>query len=217
MPAYYYPNRMGRVLLASLRQELGRDRLNEVLQAAGLPGLGTSSLLPNNLEKRFSFDAIGALQTGVEQVCGSSAGRRLNYRVGQGTFAYGLKDFDPVIGISDLPLRLIPLGMKFRVGLDVFARVFNQFSDQIVRVSDSDTHYLWIIERCPVCWGRRTEAACCQLAAGLLDEAARWASGGLRFTVEETACKARGDENCVITIAKTPLDQTTPPREQPNA
>lgn len=209
MPDYYYPNRMGRVLLASLRQELGRDRLNAVLQTAGLPGLATSSLLPNNLEKRFSFDAIGALQAAVEQVCGPAEGRHMNYRVGQGTFAFGLKDFDPVIGISDLPMRLIPLGMKFRVGLDVFARVFNQFSDQVVRVSDDGTRYLWIIERCPVCWGRRTDAVCCHLAAGLLDEAAHWASGGLRFSVEETACKARGDENCVLTIAKTPLDQPT--------
>lgn len=206
MAAYYYPNRMGRVIVASMRAELGREHLNEVLQAAGLPLLATSSLLPNNLEKRFPFETISALQAGVEQVFGAREGRRLNYRVGQGTFALGLKDFDPVVGISDLPMRLIPLGMKFRVGLDVFARVFNQFSDQVVRISDSEKHYLWIIERCPVCWGRAAADPCCHLAGGLLEEATFWASGGRRFAVEEITCKARGDEHCTFQISKTPLE-----------
>lgn len=206
MPGYYYPNRMGRVLVASMRQTLGRDRLNEVLHVAGQPQLGTSSLLPNNLEKRFAFETIGALQAAVEQVFGEREGRRLNHHIGQGTFTLGLKDFDPVIGISDLPMRVIPLGVKFRVGLDVFARVFNQFSDQVVKVTDTEAHYLWVIERCPVCWGRRTDEPCCHLAGGLLEEATFWASGGRRFEIVETLCKARGDANCVFQIAKLPLD-----------
>lgn len=207
MPTYYYPNRMGRILVASMRQELGRDRLNEVLLAAGQPGLGTSSLLPNNLEKRFAFEVISALQAGMEQVFGVREGRRLNYRVGQGTFALGLKDFDPIVGISDLPLRVLPLGVKFRVGLDVFARVFNQFSDQVVKISETEGHYLWVIERCPVCWGRQTDEPCCQLAGGLLEEASFWASGGRRFGIEETKCKARGDAQCTFQISKQPLEE----------
>lgn len=206
MPNFFYPNRMGRVILASMRQTLGRDRLNEVLQAAGLPQFNTSSLLPNNLEKRFSFENIAALQAAVERVFGEREGRRLNHHIGQGTFNLGLKDFDPVVGISDLPLRVIPLGVKFRVGLDVFARVFNQFSDQVVKVTDTEQHYLWIIERCPVCWGRHTDEPCCQLAGGLLEEAAFWASGGRRFAIVETLCRARGDANCVFRIAKAPIE-----------
>lgn len=204
--AYYYPNRMGRIIVASMRAELGRDRLNEVLQAAGQPMLANSAFLPNNLEKRFSFEVISSLQAAVEQVFGAREGRRVNYRVGQGTFALGLKDFDPVVGIADLPLRVIPLGVKFRVGLDVFARVFNQFSDQVVKISDTPTHYLWIIERCPVCWGRQTDQPCCQLAGGLLEEATFWASGGRRFAVEEIKCKANGDAQCTFQIARAPVE-----------
>jgi predicted hydrocarbon binding protein len=100
----------------------------------------------------------------------------------------------------------MPVGMKFRIGLDVFARVFNQFSDQVVKLSDSPTHHLWIIERCPVCWGRRTDEPCCHLAAGLLEEAAFWAAGGKRFKIEEVECVAQGHPACKFQIEKQPME-----------
>jgi predicted hydrocarbon binding protein len=202
---FYYPNRMGRILLLALRKELGHDRLHEVLVAAGQARL-TTGLLPNNLDKRFTFENVSALQEATEKVFGARAGRQINYRVGKATFELGLKDFDPVLGISDLPKRLTSLSVKLRIGLDVFARVFNQFSDQVVKLSETETHHLWIIERCPVCWKRATDEVCCHLAGGLLEESLFWGTGGHRFKVEEVTCIARGDPTCVFQIDKQPLD-----------
>jgi len=202
---YYYPNRMGWIILRSMKNQLGPDRMAEVLKVAGLSQLGTG-WLPRNLDKRFSFETISALQEATEKVFGTRAGRYINYRVGRGTFELGLKDFDPVLGIADLPMRLMPLSMKFRVGLDVFARVFNQFSDQVVRLSETETHHLWVIERCPVCWKRQTDEPCCQLAGGLLEEAVFWGTGGRRFKIEQIACIAAGDPSCTFQLNKTPLD-----------
>jgi hypothetical protein len=202
---YYYPNRMGWIILRSMKNQLGPDRMAEVLKVAGLNQLGTG-WLPRNLDKRFSFETISALQDATEKVFGTRAGRYINYRVGRGTFELGLKDFDPVLGIADLPMRLMPLSMKFRVGLDVFARVFNQFSDQVVRLSETETHHLWVIERCPVCWKRQTDEPCCQLAGGLLEEAVFWGTGGRRFKIEQIACIAAGDSSCTFQLNKTPLD-----------
>lgn len=203
---YYYPNRMGRVILASMRKELGADGLKDVLHASGYPQLTTSGLLPNNLDKKFAFETIAALQAGVEQVFGIKAGRQINYRIGQSTLELGLRDFNPVLGIADLPKRLLPLSVKFKVGLDVFARVFNQFSDQVVKLGETNTHHQWIIERCPVCWGRHADEPCCQLAAGLLEEAVFWASGGRRYAIEEVTCVGKGDETCSFNVDKRPLD-----------
>ncbi len=36
---HYYPNKMGRIVLLSLEETLGRNGLNAVLNLAGLPGL----------------------------------------------------------------------------------------------------------------------------------------------------------------------------------
>ena len=196
---------MARIIVLSMKRELGQERLEEILRACGQEQLG-STLPPGNLDKRFPFEIISALQSATEQVFGVRAGRTINYRVGRGTLELGLKDFDPLLGITDLPMRLMPLGMKFRVGLDVFARVFNQFSDQIVKLSETDSHHLWVIERCPVCWGRQSDEPCCHLAGGLLEEAIYWGTGGRRFRVEEISCIARGDSTCTFQIDKQPLE-----------
>jgi hypothetical protein len=201
---YFYPNRMGRIILHSMRSELGPD-LPEVLRAAGQEQFLETMPL-GNLNKEFPFETVSQLQAAAEQVFGARAGRQANYRIGRGTLGLGLTDFDPLLGIADLPLRLVPLGMKFRVGLDVFARVFNQFTDQVVKLSETDTHHLWIIVRCPVCWQRTSEEPCCQLAGGLLEEAIYWAAGGRRFRIEETECIAAGHATCTFRIDKRPLD-----------
>ena len=202
---YFYPNRMGRIILSSMRSELGPDHLPEVLRAAGQEQY-LDKLPLGNLDRQFPFETVSQLQAAAEQVFGVRAGRQANYRIGRGTLGLGLKDFDPLLGIADLPLRLVPLGMKFRVGLDVFARVFNQFTDQVVKLSETDTHHLWIIERCPVCWRRASDEPCCQLAGGLLEEAIYWGTGGRRFRVEETECVAVGAATCTFRIDKHPVD-----------
>ena len=201
---YYYPNRIGRVILNAMESALGREQLDEVLRTADLEPL--KKLPPNNLEKKFAFEWVSGLQAAVETVYGERAGRALNARVGRLCFNGGLREFEPLLGIADLPLQLMPLSMKFRVGLEVFSRVFNQFSDQVVKLSEDEDAYLWIIERNPVCWGRQTSEPCCQLAQGILEESIFWGTGGRRFRVEERQCIAAGAATCLFRIDKKPLD-----------
>ena len=202
--SYFYPNRIGRIILTAMEKEIGREQLDEVLRIGNLEEL--QKLPPSNLDRKFPFERVSALQAATEVTYGTKAGRSMNYRIGGTCFNTGLKEFDPILGIADLPFRLMPLGMKFRVGLDVFARVFNQFSDQVVRIKESDDVFEWIIERCPVCWGRETEAPCCHLAHGILEESMFWGTGGRRYEIAETQCIAMGAEACIFSINKTPLD-----------
>jgi predicted hydrocarbon binding protein len=111
----------------------------------------------------------------------------------------------PVLGIADLAVRKLPLGIKLKIGLDVFAQTFNKFSDQKVRLGEDESSYLWVIERCPMCWGRSAVSPCCYLAVGLLEQALDWVSRGRRFRVEEVECIAKGDQTCTIAIDKQPI------------
>jgi len=99
----------------------------------------------------------------------------------------------------------LPLPMKVSAGAKVFAELFNNFTDQRVRVEEADGKLLWHIDRCPLCWERRAQDPVCHLAVGLLQEALYWLSGGKVFNVEEQTCIATGDTTCTIVIDQTPI------------
>ena len=110
-----------------------------------------------------------------------------------------------MLGLTEMTFRLLPLSMKLHIGAKTFADLFNKHTDQKVRVEERDAQILWHIERCPLCWERKTVEPACHLAVGVLQEALYWLSGGKVLNVEETTCIARGDVACTIVVDKTPL------------
>jgi predicted hydrocarbon binding protein len=202
---YYYPNKMGRIILLAMEEVMGRNGVNAVLNLAKLKHL-VNNYPPNNFDRQFTFEEVGGIQLALDEMYGPRGGRGLALRAGRMCFKFGIKEFGPVLGIADLAFRLLPLGMKLKVGFEVFAETFNKFTDQMVRLGEDETRFLWIIERCPVCWERRSSQPCCHLAVGILQEALYWVSGGKNFEVEEITCIAQGDPTCTIAIDKQPLD-----------
>jgi predicted hydrocarbon binding protein len=100
---------------------------------------------------------------------------------------------------------LLPSKEKLKKGITLFAETFKKYSDQRVRIEESMTQYRWIIERCPLCWGRQSDRPACHLAVGVLQEALYWVSGGKLYSVEETRCIGVGDASCTIEIDKQPF------------
>ena len=201
---FYYPNKMGRIVLTAMEEIMGHHGVNAVLNLAQLSHL-VNNYPPNNLQLGFTFSEFSAIQQTLDDMYGERGGRGLALRAGRETWKYALKEFMPVLGITDLAMRMLPLGIKIKIGLDVFAETFNKFSDQRVRLGEDADQYLWIIERCPICWQRVSNTPCCHLAIGLLEQALDWVSRGRRFKVEQISCIATGDETCTIAITKQPI------------
>ena len=201
---YYYPNKMGRIVLIAIEEIMGHHGVNAVLNLANLPHL-VDNYPPDNLALGFTFSEFSAIQKTLDEMYGERGGRGLALRAGRESWKYALTDFMPILGITDLAMRMLPLGIKIKIGLDVFAETFNKFSDQQVRLGEDSRGYLWIIERCPICWGRTSPQPCCHLAVGILEQALDWVSKGRRFRVEEVSCVAAGDDVCLITISKKPI------------
>ncbi|HLF02284.1 MAG TPA: 4-vinyl reductase [Anaerolineales bacterium] len=202
---YYYPNKMGRIVLLAMEEIMGRNGVNAVLNLSKLRRL-INNYPSNNFDRQFAFEDVGAVMQALEDMYGPRGGRGLALRAGRACFKYGLKEFGPVLGIADLAFRLLPLNMKLKVGAEVFADTFNKYTDQRVRLTDDEDQIYWHNERCPICWGRKSDIPCCHLAVGILQESLYWVSGGKNFAVQETSCIARGDEACTIVIDKKPLD-----------
>jgi predicted hydrocarbon binding protein len=204
-PQYFLPNKMGRIVLLAMEEVMGRNGVNAILNLARLQYY-IGNYPPNNFDKQFSFDEVGQLLRALDEMYGPRGGRGLALRAGRSCFKFGIKDFGPMLGVADLAFRVLPLGMKLKVGFEVLAETFNKFTDHLVQLGEDEQYFHWLIKRCSVCWGRRSDSPCCHLAVGILEEALYWVSGGKSFYVEEVSCVAAGDDNCTILVGKRALD-----------
>ncbi len=186
---YFWPNKMGRMFLLALEDVMGKNGVSAVLNLANLRHL-VNRYPPNNLDLGFSFEEMSRINQALEDMYGPRGGRGLAIRAGRAGFKYALKDFGSLLGMADLAFRLLPLGMKLKVGLNAMADTFNKFTDQRVTLEEETDHFVYIIDRCPVCWGRHTEEPACHAATGLLQETVHWISGGKMFQIEEVTCAA---------------------------
>jgi len=201
---YYYPNRMGRIILMSMEEVMGRTGVNAVLKLASFPSL-MENYPPDNTKLEFPFTTVSNLIEMLEQVYGPHGGRGLALRVGRACFNYGVRQYGAQMGLTEMAFRLLPLPAKLHAGATAFAELFNKFTDQQVKVVEEDGKILWHIERCPLCWERQAHDPVCHLAVGLLQEALYWVSGGKVFNVEEKTCIAAGDNVCTIEIDQSPI------------
>ncbi len=195
---------MGRILLTSLEEVMGRNGLNALLNLVDLRQL-INELPPDNLEKEFDFAHISNINKGLEEIYGPRGARGLALRGGRAIFSRGLRQFGALAGVSDLAFKVLPLQTKLKIGVPAVARIFTQFSDQTSYVEEFDEHFLYTMERCSMCWGQETDRPICFIGVGILQETLRWVSNGLEFRVDQIACKAMGDEACVFKVDKEPI------------
>lgn len=195
---------MGRILLVSMEEVMGRNGLNALLNLTEMRQF-IQEPPPDNLEREFDFAYIANLTRGLDEIYGPRGGRGLALRGGRAIFSRGLKQFGALAGVGDLAFKVLPLQTKLKIGVPAVARIFTQLSDQTSRVEEFDDHFLYYIDRCSMCWGRSADRPICYIAIGILQESLRWVSGGLEFRIQEIECVAMGAESCVFRIDKEPI------------
>ncbi|RMF42484.1 MAG: 4-vinyl reductase [Anaerolineae bacterium] len=201
----YYANKFTRITLDALEEVMGKNGLNAILNLAHLSEL-IGNYPPDNLEKEFDFADFSAINLALEEMYGPRGGRGLALRAGRATFADALRNFGALAGAGDLAFKVLPLQTKMNVGLRAMAKIFSQVSDQETTVEDRGDVFVYTIHKCPVCYGRHdSDKPVCFIAVGLLQEGLKWLSGGNEFRVNESRCKAMGDEVCEFIIQKTPI------------
>lgn len=200
----FYPNKISRIALTALEDVMGKNGLNAILNLANLQHL-LDNLPPDNLNREFDFANFSSIWGALEEMYGPRGGRGLALRAGRATFAEGLRNFGALAGAGDLAFKVLPLQTKLKVGIPAMARIFSQTSDQHSTVEEKEDHYIYTIHKCPVCYGRHADKACCFVATGLLQEGLKWVSGGHEFRVNESKCIAVGEETCEFIIQKEPI------------
>ena len=156
MTEFSYPNRMGRIILLSMEEVMGRNGVHAVLKLASLHSL-LDNYPADDAERAFPFSTVSSITNMLEQVYGPHGGRGLAVRIGRACFNNGIRQYGTQMGITEMAFRLLPLPAKINAGAKAFAELFNHFTDQKVRVEEDGDTLLWHIERCPLCWERHAQ------------------------------------------------------------
>lgn len=197
----YYPYKFARIAILALKDVMGQNGVNAILNLANLSDL-IDQLPPDTLERKFDFSDFSSISGALEIMFGQRGGRSLALRAGRSTFEDALRNFGALAGVGDLAFKVLPQSIKLRIGLPAMAKIFTSTSDQLSTVVEKPSEFIYTIHRCPVCWGRQTEKPACNYAAGLLQASLKWVSGGNEFRVMQATAKSCGDENCQFIIPK---------------
>jgi len=203
---YYNSNRFARIYLESIQEITGKHGLNSILNYAGLTSL-VDNLPPDNLERAFDFAYFSSVNQALVEIYGDRGGKGISLRIGRTTFDDVLKNYGTLAGVGDKSFKVLPLQEKIKFGLEAMAAVFTEKSDQISSLHDQGDHFIYRVERCPICWGRtEQDYPVCFYMVGLLQEGLHWVSGGKEFPVEEISCIAMGEPACEFQIPKKHLE-----------
>jgi len=202
---YYCSNQLGRIILQGMQEVMGVRSVDAVLSQADL-SLLKNVCSPQDPPAQIPYQQISGIQSSLERMYGRRGGQGLAVRSGRASFRYGLREFGEQAGITNLDFRLLPPRTKVQIGARALAQALSQLSDQKVRVEEQERTYQWIVERCPLCWGRHADVPVCHLSVGFLQEFLYWAGAGKYYPVVETECSAAGATACVFSIDKLALD-----------
>jgi predicted hydrocarbon binding protein len=200
----YFPNRLGRILLFAFEEVMGKNGLNAVLNLASLSSL-IDNYPPEDEKREVPFETLSLIQKSLEQGYGPHGGLGLAMRAGRVFFANGLRTYGPELGLNDAAFRFQPPDLKLMSVLHSLADFFNQHTDQVISLKESEHRIFWQVEQCPWCWDRQGFEPICRFTVGMLQEALYWVSGGKFYNVVEETCISQGDSACLIVMDRVPL------------
>lgn len=199
---HFYANKVVRLYLLAIEEVIGKNGLNATLNMAHLSNL-VDNYPPENLDKEIDFADFSTINMAVEEIYGEKGGRLLSIRAGKIYFAAALRAFGESGGTFSPEFSALPPLEKLRAGLAIAAKLANQMSDQNIALEERENDFVYTIQNCPACWGRKGVAKpMCGMPTGFLQGCVSWLLEGKEFSLWEEKCKAVGDEHCVFIIDK---------------
>lgn len=182
----------------TISSELGQDYLSIVLEKAGLPSDWSAPDRWNSFNGNTAAKAYADLQKAMRTYYGRGA-RGILMRVGSNLWKF-------LLGSAPLPLKAqakivrgLPLASRRKAVLELLAKLMsNQKGDVTVHTLDLD---LLLADHASPATLEQTEPDCiCYVTLGLLRECLFWATQQ-EHDIEETSCRARGEDACEFKIS----------------
>ncbi len=201
----FYPDRVALIAFKVLDDVLGTNGVHALFNFAHLSQY-IEKMPSSDLAKTIDFADISSLFGAMEDLYGPRGARGLALRTGRQMFKQSLSIPETLPGVTEQALQQIPESNRIHFVLKGICETFIRFSDQPMNLLEKEDAFEVSILKCGVCWGRKTDHALCAMLTGFFQQALTWAAAGKEFQVEETQCIGKGDEACLWSIGKTPLD-----------
>jgi predicted hydrocarbon binding protein len=181
--------------------ELGRDPFHTMLALSGLSGEWAQPEYFRTMDAVESAKAYASLQAAMRTYFGRGA-RGILLRVGQRLWHHLLEDAALGGKAQAVVIRRLPLHARRKQTLELLSRFLSaQPGDITLHTLDLDL--LLADHASPTTYGIQDRQPVCFVTLGLIGESLYWATGQ-RCDLEETSCRARGENTCEFRITFGP-------------
>jgi predicted hydrocarbon binding protein len=192
-----FSTRILRRFVEAVSAELGNDQFKTMLSLSSLPTELATPETYLRMDPNESADLYASLQAALRTYYGRGA-RGVLLRVGQRLWNGILNDSALFSRAQAVLIKRLPFATSRKSILELLARsVATQPGD--ITVHNVDLDLLLIDHVSPGATGQRDSHPICYVTQGLIRESLFWATGQ-GFEVEETACKAMGNDTCEFRI-----------------
>jgi predicted hydrocarbon binding protein len=190
-------NRVLRRFVETVAKELGSDQFNAMLSLSHLPAEWAKPGTFIKTDPVEAAKAYASLQAAMRTYYGRGA-RGVLIRVGQRLWDHLLDDAALGGKAQAAVIKRLPLTTRRKPTLELLAK-FIGISSGDITVHTLDLDLLLADHTSPNTDGQSVSAPICYVTVGLIREALFWATEH-NYDVQETSCKAMGEEACEFTI-----------------
>jgi len=176
---------------------LGVDQFNSMLALSKLPAEWTQPATFLKMDRLEAARIYGSIQASMRTYYGRGA-RGVLTRVGQRLWHHLLDDAALGGKAQAAVIKRLPLLMRRKPTLELLGRFISTQSGDIT-VHTLDLDLLFADHTSPNTDGQSVSEPICYVTQGLIRESLTWATGD-GYDVQETSCKAKGEEACEFTI-----------------
>jgi predicted hydrocarbon binding protein len=200
-PLRTFPPSLLRQFILTAIAELGPNELAQIIEDASLSASLSASLVDVNsvasLNSLQAADSYASIQRTLRVYYGRGA-RGVLLRIGRNLWEPTLHELNIVDRMLAAGLKVIPAGSRQKPALELLARILRG-GEGNVSVHTMDLNLLFVDISSPTTVNLNETQPVCFVTLGLIQGMLYWATG-VDYEVEETGCRAKGDDTCEFKI-----------------
>lgn len=181
----------------TVADDLGQETLSVVLEKAGLLADWSDLADWENLKGDAAAKAYAGLQKAMRTYYGRGA-RGILIRVGGNLWNRLLDDAPLAVKAQSKIIFGLPANARRKAALELLARLLSNHREDVT-LHTLDMDLLLVDKASPGTLEQNEPERICYVTLGLLRECLHWATGQ-EYDIEETSCRANGEEACEFKI-----------------